>query len=157
MVSLHMTEVEELDSIDKELIKILQDNADLTYTEIGKLLNLSPSTVYMRFKRLKDKGFIKRVVAEVDPLKLGFKLRALIFIDMDIKRYSKIVDTLKEFQQIKVIYDVTGEWALVIEVLVRDHKELSELLDKIGGIEGVYSTSTMVVLRTIKEDRKVYP
>lgn len=145
-----------MDSIDRELIKILQDNADLTYTEIGKLLNLSPSTVYMRVKRLKEKGFVKRIVAEVDPARLGFRLKALIFVDMDIKKYSRIIDALRELPQIKAIYDVTGEWALVIEVLVRDHKELSELLDKIGSIEGIYSTSTMVVLRAIKEDRKIY-
>ncbi len=148
---------EELDPIDKELIKILQDNADLTYTEIGKLLNLSPSTVYMRVRRLKDKGLIRRIVAEVDPAKLGYRLKALIFIDMDVKKYSKVVEGIKELPQVKVIYDVTGEWALVLEVLVKDHKELSELLDKIGGIDGVYSTSTMVILRTIKEDRKIYP
>lgn len=148
---------EELDSIDRELIKILQDNADLTYTEIGKLLNLSPSTVYMRIRRLKDKGLIRRIIAEVDPAKLGYRLKAIIFIDMDVKKYSKVVDMIKELPQVKVIYDVTGEWALVLEVLVRDHKELSDLLDRIGGIDGVYSTSTMVVLRTIKEDRKIYP
>jgi len=146
---------EELDNVDRELLKILQENADLTYAEIGKLLNLSPSTVYMRIKRLKDRGLIRRVIAEVDSVKLGFKLKSLVFLDIDIKKYSKVVEVLKDIPQVKVIYDVTGEWALVLEVLVRDHKELSEILDKIGGIDGVYSTSTMVVLRTIKEDRRI--
>ncbi len=150
-----MSATDELDPVDKELLKILQDNADLTYADIGKLLNLSPSTVYMRIRRLRESGLIKRIVAEVDPAKLGFKLRALIFLDIDVKKYSKVVDLIKELQQVKAIYDVTGEWALVLEVLVRDHKELSDLLDMIGGIEGVYSTSTMIVLRTIKEERKV--
>jgi len=147
--------IEELDNVDRELLKILQENADLTYAEIGKLLNLSPSTVYMRIKRLKDRGLIRRVIAEVDSVKLGFKLKSLVFLDIDIKKYSKVVEILKDIPQVKVIYDVTGEWALVLEVLVRDHKELSEILDKIGGIDGVYSTSTMVVLRTIKEDRRI--
>lgn len=150
-----MSAIDELDPIDRELLKILQDNADLTYADIGKLLNLSPSTVYMRIKRLKDKGLIKRIIAEVDPAKLGFRLRALIFLDIDIKKYSKVVDIIKGLQQVKAVYDVTGEWALILEVLVRDHKELSDLLDMIGNVEGVYSTSTMVVLRTIKEERKV--
>jgi Lrp/AsnC family transcriptional regulator for asnA, asnC and gidA len=150
-----MNEIIELDQVDRELLKILQDNADLTYSDIGKLLNLSPSTVYMRIKRLKDKGFIRRVVAEVDPNKLGYRLRALVFLDIDIKKYSKVVDQIKDFEQVKTIYDVTGEWALVLEVLVRDHKELSELLDKIGNLDGVHSTSTMVVLRVIKEERKI--
>ncbi|MEM2757725.1 MAG: winged helix-turn-helix transcriptional regulator [Sulfolobales archaeon] len=87
-----MSLVDELDPIDKELLKILQDNADLTYADIGKLLNLSPSTVYMRIRRLKERGLIKRIVAEADPAKLGYRLRALIFLDIDIKKYSKVVD-----------------------------------------------------------------
>lgn len=151
-----MSVVDELDHIDRELLKVLQDNADLTYSDIGRLLNLSPSTVYMRIKRLKDRGLIRRIVAEVDPAKLGFKLRALIFLDIDIKKYSKVVELIRGLQQVKAVYDVTGEWALVLEVLVRDHKELSDLLDMIGSVDGVYSTSTMIVLRTIKEERKVF-
>jgi len=59
--------------------------------------------------------------------------------------------------QIKVIYDITGEWTFALEILVKDHKELSELLDKVGTIDGVQHTSTAVVLRVIKEERKISP
>jgi Lrp/AsnC family transcriptional regulator for asnA, asnC and gidA len=147
----------ELDRIDKELLKILQDDADLTYAQLGKMLNISPSTVYMRIKRLKERGIIKRIIAEVDPEQLGYRLRSLIFLSIDVKKYNTIVEKLKEIPQVKVIYDVTGEWTFALEALVRDHKELSELLDVIGSVDGVQHTSTAVVLRVIKEERKVTP
>jgi len=147
----------ELDRIDRELLNLLQENAELTYAELGKKLGISPSTVYMRVKRLKEKGIIKRIVAEVNPEVLGYRLRSLIFVSIDVKKYSSVINALHKIPQIKVIYDITGEWTFALEALVRDHQELSRLLDEIGGIEGVQHTSTAVVLRVIKEDRKVLP
>lgn len=147
--------VQEIDELDKKLLNILQENADLTYSEIGKILGVSPSTVYMRLRKLKEKGLIKRIVAEVAPELVGLNLRALVFLTIDVKRYSDITSKLANIPNIKAIYDVTGEWTLVTEVYVKDHKELSDLLDIIGTLEGVQKTSTAVVLRVIKEDRKV--
>jgi len=147
----------ELDRVDKELLKILQENADLTYAELGRMLGISPSTVYMRVKRLKEKGVIKRIIAEVNSEILGYKLRSLIFLTVDVKKYNKVIEELSKLPQVKVIYDITGEWTFALEVLAKDHIELSDLLDRIGSIDGVQQTSTAVVLRVIKEDRKVIP
>jgi len=147
----------ELDRIDRELLNLLQENAELTYAELGKRLGISPSTVYMRVKKLKEKGVIKRIVAEVNPEVLGYKLRSIIFVSIDVKKYNSVVEALSKIPQIKIIYDITGEWTFALEALVRDHQELSSLLDKIGNIDGVQHTSTAVVLRVIKEDKKVLP
>ena len=121
------------------------------------MLGISPSTVYMRVKRLKEKGIIKRIIAEVNSEILGYKLRSLIFLTVDVKKYNRVIEELSKLPQIKVIYDITGEWTFALEVLAKDHIELSDLLDKIGSIDGVQQTSTAVVLRVIKEDRKVIP
>jgi len=147
----------ELDKIDRELLNLLQENAELTYAELGKRLGISPSTVYMRVKKLKEKGVIKRIIAEVNPEVLGYKLRSIIFVSIDVKKYNSVVEALSKIPQIKIIYDITGEWTFALEALVRDHQELSSLLDKIGNIDGVQHTSTAVVLRVIKEDKKVLP
>lgn len=147
--------VQEIDELDKKLLNILQENADLTYSEIGKILGISPSTAYMRLRKLKERGLIKRIVAEVTPELVGLNLRALVFLSIDVRKYSDISSRLVSIPNVKAVYDVTGEWTLVAEVYVKDHKELSELLDVIGTLEGIQRTSTAVVLRVIKEDRKV--
>ncbi len=144
-----------LDDVDRKLLNILQDNADLTYAEIGKILGVSPSTVYMRIKKLKEKGYIRRIVAEVPPEVVGINLRALILLNVDLKKYNDVVQKLLSYPQIKVVYDITGEWTFLVEVFVKDHKELSELLDSLGSIEGIQKSTTLVVLKVIKEDRKV--
>ncbi|MCX8184826.1 MAG: Lrp/AsnC family transcriptional regulator [Sulfolobales archaeon] len=146
-----------LDEVDEKLLKILQENADLTYVEIAKKVGVSPSTAYMRIKRLKEQGFIKKIVAVVDSELLGYRLKALIFMSIDVKKFNKVVEALSGIPQIRDIYDVTGEWTLVCSLLVQDHTELSKVLDQIGSIDGVLNTSTLVVLRTIKEDKVILP
>ena len=147
----------ELDEVDIKILNILQDNADLAYAEIAKMVGVSTSTVFMRIRKLREQGYIKRIVAEVDPEPLGYKLKALIFLSLDVKKFNQVVEALKSIPQIKEIYDVTGEWALACMLLVKDHAELSRVLEVIGSIDGVRNTSTLVVLRTIKEERKVLP
>ena len=56
-----------IDDLDKKILNILQKNADLTYAEIAKEVNVSPSTVHLRVKRLKELGYIKSIIAVVDP------------------------------------------------------------------------------------------
>jgi len=146
-----------LDDVDIKILDTLQEDADLTYAEIAKRVGVSPSTVYMRIRKLKDQGIIKRLVAVVDPDLLGYKLKALLFMTIDIKKFNKVVENLSSIPQVKSIYDVTGEWSLVCTLLVKDHTELSKLLDQIGSIDGVLNTSTLVVLRVLKEDNKVLP
>ncbi|MCS7099151.1 MAG: Lrp/AsnC family transcriptional regulator [Sulfolobales archaeon] len=146
-----------LDEVDLKLLEILQENADLTYAEIAKKVGVSPSTAYMRIKRLKERGFIKKIVAVVNPELLGFRLKALIFMSIDVKKFAKVVEALSGIPQVQDIYDVTGEWTLVCSLLVQDHTELSKVLDQIGSVDGVLNTSTLIVLRTIKENKVVLP
>jgi Lrp/AsnC family transcriptional regulator for asnA, asnC and gidA len=146
-----------LDEVDIKILSVLQDNADLTYAEIARIVGVSTSTVFMRIKKLKEQGYIKRIVAEVNPELLGYKLKALVFLSIDVKKFNQVVEALRSMPQIKEIYDVTGEWTLVCTLLVKDHAELSKVLDAIGSIDGVESTSTLVVLRAMKEERKVLP
>lgn len=147
----------DLDEIDVKLLEILQENADLTYAEMARMVGVSPSTVYMRVKKLRERGYIRKIVAVVNPEQLGYKLRALVFVLADVKKFNKVLEALSSIPQVRSIYDVTGEWSLACSVLVRDHTELSKVLDLIGSIDGVLNTSTLVVLRTLKENDKVLP
>ena len=147
--------IEELDETDRKLLNIIQENADLTYAEIAKILGISQSSVYVRLKRLRERGYIKKVIAVLNTEKLGLNLKCFIFINVDTKKYDYVIEVLKEFPEITAIYDVTGEYTLIAQALTHNQKELASLLDKIGNIDGVLSTKTVVVLRTIKENLKI--
>jgi len=142
----------EIDDKDLRILEILQKNSDVTFTELGKILDISPSTAYIRVKKLRKTGYIKKTIALIDYDKLGFRIKALIFIKTDPKKMEDVVESLKRFDKIVSIYDVTGEPTVVAFVIVKNHIDLAKILDDVGKIDGVISTSTMVIMRTFKEE-----
>ncbi|TRM84775.1 AsnC family transcriptional regulator, partial [Sulfolobus sp. E3] len=62
---------------------------------------------------------------------------------------------LTEIKEIYEIYDVTGEYYAMVKVRVPTREDLAKVLDKIGGMEGVTSTYTMLVLRVIKDKKEL--
>ncbi|RLG71909.1 MAG: AsnC family transcriptional regulator [Thermoprotei archaeon] len=140
-----------IDDLDKKILNILQKNADLTYAEIAKEVNVSPSTVHLRVKRLKELGYIKSIIAVVDPGKLGLNIRAYVFIKTDPKKHNEALEKIAKMKEVVELYDITGEYSAVAKVYATDNEGLAKILDTLGQIEGVLSTSTSLVMRAIKE------
>ncbi len=144
-----------LDGIDKELLRILQDDAKTPYSKISKQIGISEATVHLRVKKLLKLGVIKRFQAVVDPEKVGKDVVAIVALTADPRKYDEVLEKLKAMQEVYEIYDVTGEYYTILKVRVGSREELTKVLDTIGRIEGVESTRTMFVLRAVKEETRV--
>jgi len=145
----------ELSETDLKLLRLLQENADLTYAELSKHVNLSPSTVYVRIKRLKEMGIIKRIIAEIDHTRLGFEVKALIFIEAEPKKLSYVASELRKLPNVVALYDITGDYHFVAIAIAKNNNDLAKVLDDIGAIDGVRNTKTAVVLRILKEKTNI--
>ena len=55
--------MEKLDEVDLKILRILQKDSKKTTKEVAEILNLTPSPVYERIRRLEKKGYIKKYVA----------------------------------------------------------------------------------------------
>ena len=144
-----------LDDIDKKILKILEEDARTPFSKIAKMLNLSESTIHIRIKRLKENGVIRGFYVDIDPEKIGYNVMAFVLIKADPKKYESILKAISEYKEVYEIFDVTGEYYALLKVRVRSREELATILDKIGNMDGVTSTYTMFVLRTIKEKKVV--
>lgn len=144
-----------LDRVDREILKILQQDARISFSKIAKMLDMSESTIHMRIKRLREEGVLRGFYADIDPEKLGLRVSAFIMLKADPKMYQQVLDRLKSMKEVVEIYDVTGEYYALLKVMVSDNEKLAEVLDKIGRMEGVTDTYTMMVLRTIKESKRI--
>jgi len=140
-----------IDDLDRKILNILQDNADLTYAEIAKMLNVSPSTIHLRIKRLKEHGYIKSIIAIVDRTRLGYNIMAFIFVKTDPKKHNQALEHIAKIKEIVELHDITGEYSAVAKAFAIDNEHLAKILDVIGQIDGVLSTSTSLVMRSIKE------
>ncbi|WP_010477971.1 Lrp/AsnC family transcriptional regulator [Thermococcus zilligii] len=140
-----------LDPVDKKILMILQRDSRTPLREISKEVDLAESTIYERIKKLREKGIIKRFSVVLNPNALGLNMLAFVLIKARAGMYSKVAEELKKNPKIVEVYETTGDYDMVIKIRARDSEELNEFLDRIGDVEGVESTHTMVVLKVHKE------
>ena len=79
--------MEILDKTDLQILRVLQNNSRLTTKELAAKVNLSPTPVFERVKRLEANGYIKKYVAVLDPTKLnrGF----VVFCSVKLRRLNR--------------------------------------------------------------------
>ena len=78
--------MDNLDEIDKKILRELQENSRLTTKELAGKVNLSTTPVYERVKRLENEGYIKKYVAVLDPEKLN--LGFTVYVNVELVRQS---------------------------------------------------------------------
>lgn len=145
----------EIDEIDRKILKKLQDDARIAFRKIAEDLGVSESTVFVRVKKLQEKGVIKRFTTRILPKLVGKGLTAFILIKANPRSYSFVLETLKKINDIYEIFDVTGNYYTIAKVRTGTREDLANIIDRIGLIDGVTSTETAIVLRNIKEEIRI--
>ncbi len=145
-----------MDRTDKKILDILQSNCQINNQELADMVALSPSPCLRRVKLLEDNGYIKKMVALLEPEKIGLKLSVIVLVGLNshqpavMNQFEEAVRFLPEVVQ---CYLITGQSAdYVLKVIVPDlNAYQSFLLDKLTRINGVTSVQSSFILRTICE------
>jgi Lrp/AsnC family leucine-responsive transcriptional regulator len=146
------TETPQLDSIDKRIVAILQEQGRIPLTKLGEQVGLSAPSVIERVKRLEDSGIISGYHASVDAKRLGKDVTAFIGVlishPKSIPLFERAVDLLDDVLE---CHHVTGQHTVLLKVKTANTSSLERLISAIRSIEGVSRTETMVVLSTHTE------
>lgn len=145
----------EIDDIDREILRMLQDDARISFRKIAERLNLSEATVFVRVRKLHKRGIIKSFTTIVSPEALGKKITAFVLINADPKKLQGVLETLSRMDNVYEVYDVTGSYYAIVKIRAEDQNRLAKIIDEIGMIDGVTSTETALVLRNIKEETRI--
>lgn len=148
----------ELDSIDRKILRFMQEDSRTPFLEIARRIKVSGGTIHARVNRLKELGVIQGTVVKLDPKKLGLGLSVFVGIDVDQANYFRqVASELAKIKEVLEIHYTTGEYALFIKIAVRDTTHLHVLLtESIQSIEHIRSTHTIVILNTFTE-RSITP
>ena len=147
--------MDELDQIDRKILSSLQKDARISFKKIAEETDVSEATVFVRVKKMQERGVIKSFMAVVDPGTVGKALTAIMLVRAQPKGLPRLLDALKKLDDIYEIYDVTGQYYSILKIRTSGTEQLSKIIDEIGQIEGVAGTETVIVLRTVKEELKV--
>ena len=145
----------ELDEIDRRILSALKKDARISFKKIAEETGVSEATVFVRVKKMQERGIIKNFMAVVDPSTVGKALTAIMLVKAQPKGLTGLLDALKKLDDVYEIYDVTGQYYSIVKIRTSGTEQLSKIIDEIGQIEGVAGTETVIVLRTVKEELKV--
>ncbi|MGI4750324.1 MAG: Lrp/AsnC family transcriptional regulator [Janthinobacterium lividum] len=149
----------ELDKIDLQILKILQQNGRITNLQLSNEIGLSPAPTLERVRKLENSGYILSYHALVDEEKLGLGIKTFIQVSLDFHKNNTIQTFLDEIQEIKEItecHHVTGQCDFLLKVYVKDIKAYEQLImQKISRITVVKTFQTMIIMSTNKKEPTV--
>ncbi|UCH31924.1 MAG: Lrp/AsnC family transcriptional regulator [Candidatus Bathyarchaeota archaeon] len=144
-----------LDDLDWAILKTLQENARLTYTEIGRRLNLAHSTIYDRVKKMEKQKIIKKYAALIDLKKARLKLiTAILTIFTDPKESEKVAKELANHDQVlEVFSSLSEEFVIIVKTVAEDQEKLHDFIAKfVAPLPGVLRIRTSIITRKYKEE-----
>lgn len=151
--------MEKLDATDIKILGVLQKDSKLTTKEIAKLVNLSPTPVFERQKRLEREGYIKRYTAELDPEKLGCNL--IVFCSIKLKQHTKengfqFMEAINQIDTITNCYNISGDYDFMLKIYVRDMKHYQDfVLNTLGEIDAIGSLHSTFVIGEVKNTNSI--
>ena len=149
-----------LDATDTEILKLLQQDASLTNKEISFKLRKSIATVHERIRRLKDQGYIKRMVAILDRKKINKSLIAfsqVILNDHADVTLQKFTQEVAKFPEVMECFQMTGSSDFLLRIATRDMDEYSEFYNtKLAKLPYITTVQSSFVLSETKSDT-AYP
>ncbi len=149
----------ELDLVDLKLLELLQQNGKLTTKEIAQQVNLSPTPVYERIKRLEKEGVIKKYVAIIEAENVGRGL--IVFCDITLREHTKeighqFVEEIMSLTHVTECYNISGDYDFRLKVVVTDMKHYQDfVLNDLGSIKNIGSAHSTFVMGVIKNDTAI--
>ncbi|MGE4496572.1 MAG: Lrp/AsnC family transcriptional regulator [Deferribacterales bacterium] len=140
-----------IDETDVQILNLLAENSRISYADIAKAVGMKSPSVIERIKWLETEGILTGYTAQINYKKLGYDI--LAFIGIFIDNADNIADFehhLKKLgKEIIGCHHVTGEYTMLIKVIVKNTEALSTLIKKLRNTPGVTKTNTILVFSTI--------
>lgn len=132
-----------LDDIGWRILGELQQNARVSFTELGRRVGLSTPAVLERVRKMEEAGIILGYHAELDRAKVGMPITAFIRISVVGEVLHRIIDVAERLDEVLECHRVTGTDSFVIKVGVSSVEHLQKLFDQFSPY---VATTTSIVL-----------
>lgn len=154
-----MLQQETLDSADIKILQALQNDAKMTTKEIAALVNLSPSPVFERLKRLEREGYIQKYIAVLDAEKVGSGI--IVLCNVSLKFHSKefgeqFTNIISRTDEVIECYNTSGDYDYMMKLYVRDMNHYRKfVMDTLGTLDCIGSLHSIFVIGVVKNSHSI--
>lgn len=149
-----------LDPTDIEILRLLQQDASLTNKEISFKLRKSVTTVHERVRKLREQGYIKRIVAILDRKKINRSLIAfsqVLLNDHTAKTLNDFEQEVSKFPEVMECFQMTGAFDFILRIATSDMDAYTDFYrNKLATLPNINTVQSFFVLSETKSDT-AYP
>ena len=144
--------LEGLDALDQKIVRLLIENARISYSDIGQEVGISRVAVKARIQALEQRGIIEEYTTIINPQKISGAVSCYFEIETLPDTLAEVTETLKENEAITQVYRVTGKNKLHVHAVAASSEEMEKLIrEVIDPLPGVVSCSCNIILSRIKD------
>ena len=148
-----------LDSIDRRILRELQADGRVSYTDLAPKVGLTTSPCLERVRRLERAGVIKGYTAVIEPRALGTGL--LVFVELSLtytspEIFADFKRAIARLPEILECHLVSGDFDYLIKARIPDMNAYRALLGELlRHLPGVRNSKTLVVMEEVKETTRI--
>ena len=139
--------------VEKKILLNLLEKGQQPLHKIAKDVGVTRQTVAKKIKQMHDSGLIISFFPKLEPEMLGLSIQAYILMREDPRSdcRKETEEIVKSFPQVSEFRRIFGKYDSIAKVLVKNNKDLTDLVKKIHDLNGVKETETFIVHSTIKD------
>lgn len=141
-----------LDGLDQKIVRLLIENARISYSDIGEEIGLSRVAVKARIQALEQRGIIEEYTTVINPQRIGSAVSCYFEIETMPHCLAEVTQILNQQDTVTQIYRVTGKDKLHVHAVAASSEEMETFLHTvIDTLPGVLSCSCNMILSRIKD------
>ena len=141
-----------LDESDQKIVRLLIENARISYSDLGEKIGLSRVAVKARIQALEQRGIIEEYTTVINPQKISGAVSCYFEIETTPGSLPEVIDILNGDDTVTQIYRVTGRDKLHVHAVAASGEEMETFLHAvIDTLPGVVSCSCNIILSRIKD------
>ncbi len=145
-----------LEELDRKILGMLNSDARMSFNLIAKNLKISATTLYSKVRELEESGVLKGYIPLIDREFAGYKLMAVINLRVKHDQSIEVQKVIARFPEVQAVYEVAGEWDLILVCYFKGHDELSNFLKNALPLSNIERTLTHLVLNVVKEEKRIH-
>lgn len=140
-----------LDETDKQILTILHEEGRISYTDLGKRVDLSRVAVQARINQLIEAGVIEKFTAVINPAKIGIHVSVFFNVEVEPQFLEEVALKLEEEPAVTSLYHMTGPSKLHMHGIFANDQEMEEFLTKrLYPLRGVVSVDCQMLIKRYK-------
>jgi Lrp/AsnC family transcriptional regulator for asnA, asnC and gidA len=141
-----------LDSADKRILQILQEDERTPVAEIARQLKLGETTIRYRITHLTKAGIISKFSAILNPRLVGYPVGAILLFKAQPKMMTQVFTKIAGHPEVSHILQTTGSYDMLAVIHAKSLEDLNESVRQMRSTTGVKTVETCMTTCLLKVD-----